>query len=142
MVNNKTKKIWENIMALSINEGLNNNLFALDHTSFTNKENIIYDFMRDNITFHVNVYDIDNEEIAFEIYVNWNNYGKYKIYANNILNTYDIYAHGWLERKSDFYLMDFFTNSIGRNRNSNIMKIIENWNVSPMGYGIRGKFIV
>jgi hypothetical protein len=141
-MNNKTKKVWTNIMILSINEGLKNNYFTLNHTTFVNGEKVNYDFFNNNLSFHVNANDIGHEEIAFHVYVNWNNNGKYKIYdIDHSLNTYDIYVHGWLERKTDYYLMEFNTASIDKKRNKYTMQLIENWNIPPTGYKTSGKFI-
>jgi len=142
MVNNNTKKVWENIMILSINEGLKNNYFILNHTTFVNDEEINYDFIYNNLTFHVKANDIGHEEIAFHVYVNWNNNGKYKMYdIEHMLNTYDIYVYGWLERKTDYYLMEFSTRQLNKKRNKYTMQIIKNWNIQPNGYKPIGKFI-
>lgn len=143
MVNSRTKKVWTNIMVLSINEGLNNNYFMLNHTTFVNREEVYYDFYYNDILFHVKATDIGHKEIAFDVYVNWNNNGKYKIYDTiyRSLSTYDIHVCGWLERKNDFYLMDFITYQIDKKRNNIVMEIIENWNIQPNGYKDSGELI-
>lgn len=139
MFHSKSEKVWTNIMLLAINEGLK--YFKLDHKTFTNHENIYYDFIYNDITFHVNARDIGFEEIAINVYVNWNN-GKYNICDTHYtFGTYDIYAYGWLERKTDFYLMEFNKTLLEKRANKLTKQKILNWNIEPLGYKSAGKFI-
>lgn len=141
------ERAWRNLMVCAINEGLRQKLFTLhpDNYNWAPQEDAHYrrdgrtfDFtLPTGLTLRAYVGDAGFGELSIHVAVNPN--GDYVKASNAGFEAGDAFASGWLEREKGAWLQSATTQF---NCRKPLLKSLANIEVSPLGFGDRGRVIL
>ena len=143
------EKAWRNLMVVTINEGLSRNLFTLrpndnrwpgvKEKTGRDSSGYCFDFTLSNgMPVRSYIADASFDELLIHVAVNPKKGDWIKAF-NAGFSAGDVFAAGWLERKTGAWLQSSTT---AFNCRRHLLEELSQLNVDPLGYGDKGRVIM
>jgi hypothetical protein len=140
------ERAWRNVIVCAVNDGLRRRLFSLragdnrwpGHDPDRRGKSYLFDFtLPCDLPARASVHDAGFDELSIHVAVNpkddW-------VKASNAgFNAGDLFASTWLEREKGAWIQ---TSLSGFSCRKHLLNLMADMNVSPLGYGDRGRVIM